>query len=123
MGKIRIKTNPVIHSSTTKSIAYRIEYRNKVFVYAGDVEYCNEVIDASKNADVLLLECSFPDNIKVEGHLTPSLAGKIAAKANVKTLILTHFYPEVLKTNIKEACNREFKGKIIIAKDKMKIQI
>lgn len=118
---IKIKTYEVRHSSTTKSIAYRVEYNNKSFVYSGDTEFCKETIKISNNADVLLTECSFPDNKKAQGHLTPSLAGKIAKKANVKTLVLTHFYPEVLKTNIKEKCRREFDGRIIMAKDRLSI--
>ena len=123
INNITIKTYPVIHSSTTKSVAYRIEHKDKTLVYAGDVDYCNEIIEIAKNADFLLIECSLPNNKKMEGHLTPSLAGKSASKANVKTLILTHFTPEVLKTNIKKDCSKEFKGKIILAKDKMKINI
>ena len=53
----------------------------------------------SKNADLLILECSHPDGMKAKGHLTPSLCGKIAAKANAKKLVLTHFYPEADKVD------------------------
>ena len=120
---IKIETHEIRHSSTTKSIAYRIRHKNKALVYAGDAEYCNEVIEIAKNADALLIECSLPDNKAMKGHLTPLLAGKIAAKANVTTLILTHFYPQVLKTDIKKQCRKEFKGEIILAKDRMKINI
>ena len=123
INDIQIKTKEIKHSTTTKSIAYRIEHKNKVFVYTGDTECCNETIEIARNADVLLIECSLPDNKKAKGHLTPSSAGKIASIANVKKLILTHFYPEVLKTNIKKECSKEFKGHIILAKDKMKIGI
>ena len=120
---ITIKTNGIKHSSTTKSIAYRIEHKNRALVYAGDAAYCNEAVEIAANADALLIECSFPDNKKMEGHLTPSLAGKIASKAKVKTLILTHFYPQALKADIKKQCRKEFKGKIILAKDMMSINI
>lgn len=121
INNIKIKTKLIKHSTTTKSIAYRIEHKNKILVYTGDTEYCDETIEIARNADVMLIECSLPD--KVEGHLTPSLAGKIAKLANVKNIILTHFYPQVLKTNIKKQCSREFSGKIILAKDKMGINI
>ncbi len=121
IGDIQITTHKVRHSSTTRSIAYRIEHKNKIFVYSGDTEYCDEIIEIARNADALLIECSFPDNKNADGHLTPSLAGEIAARANAKKLILTHFYPEVLKTNIKKQCRKEFKGKIVLADDKMGI--
>ena len=123
IGDITIKTYKTVHSSTTKSIIYRIEYKNKSFVYTGDTEYCNEAIEAARNADVLLAECTCIDNKKVEGHLTPSLAGKLAAKANAKLLILTHFSPAVLKAPIEQLSGNEFKGKIILARDKISIHI
>lgn len=123
IGGITIKTRRIRHSSTTKSIAYRIGNKNKILVYTGDTEYCNETIQIAENADVLVTECSFPDSKKCEGHLTPSLAGKLASKANARHLVLTHFYPKVLKTAIREECSKEFKGKIILAKDRMVIKI
>lgn len=123
IGNASIKTNETRHSTTTRSIVYRVEHKHKTFVYAGDTGYCHEIIEIARNADALLIECSFPENKKAEGHLTPSLAGKLATRAKVKQLILTHFYPEVLKTNIKKECAKEFKGRIILAKDKMKMNI
>ena len=123
IGNIKIKTVQTRHSTTTKSIVYRIEHKNKSFVYTGDTDYCDEIIEISKNADALLAECSLPDNKKVDGHLTPSLAGRLAAKSNVKHLVLTHFYPQVLKTDIEKQCSKNFKGKITLAKDKIAIKI
>ena len=118
-----METRQIKHSSTTRSVAYKIKFEGRTFVYTGDTEYCNETIEFAKNADALLTECSTPDESKIDGHLTPSLVGSMAKKANVKHLILTHFYPEVLKINIKKASSREFKGKITLARDKMKISI
>ena len=106
---------------TKNSVSYRIEHNNKSIIYSGDTDYSNEIIKISKNADLLILECSFP--YKAEGHLTPSLCGKIAAKANVKKLVLTHFYPECDKVDIKKQCGKEFNGKIVLAKDFMGIKI
>ena len=123
IGSAKIKTYPTKHSNTTKSIVYRIEHKNKSLAYSGDTEYCNEAIEIAKDADVLITECSFPDYMKVGGHLSPSLAGKIAHEANVKILVLSHLYPEVLKTNIKKNCSKEFNGSIILAKDKLKLNI
>lgn len=121
ISNIIIRTQQIKHSNTTKSIAYRIGYKNKVFVYAGDTEYCSETIEIAKNADILLIECSL--HHKVEGHLTPKLCGRLASEANVKNLVLTHFYPEVLRADIKRECSKEFKGKIILAEDRMSINI
>lgn len=123
IGNVHVETFQTKHSLSTRSVIYRFKHENKIFVYTGDTEYCEEAIKAAESADVLLAECSHPDNLKADGHLTPSLAGKIAAKAGVKTLILTHFYPAVLKSNIKKQCGKEFGGNIIVAKDKLSINI
>jgi len=120
------KNNIVIKSVKSKhtdaSVSYRIEYGNKSIVYSGDTDYSNEIIKLSKNADLLILECSNPDGRKVKGHLTPSLCGRIATKAKVKKLVLTHFYPDADKVDVKGQCSKEFNGKIILAKDFMKIK-
>lgn len=121
------KNNIIIKSIKSKhtdsSFSYRIEYNNKSIVYSGDTDYSNEIIKLSKNVDLLILECSNPDGKKVKGHLTPSLCGKIATKANVKKLVLTHFYPEADKVDVKRQCEKEYNGKIVLAKDFMEIKL
>ena len=103
------------------TFSVRIEYNNKSIVYSGDTDYSDEIIKISKNADLLILECSFP--YKTEGHLTPSLCGRIAANANAKKLVLTHMYPECDKVDMKKLCGKEFSGKIVLAKDFMGIKV
>ena len=118
-----IKTSPVQHSQA--AVAYRIESNNEHSIcYSGDTDYCPEIIDLAKNADVLILECSFPDDRKVMGHLTPSYAAEIAAKAGCRHLILTHFYPPIdeIEAEIKSKCHKIFNGKISIAHDYMKLK-
>ncbi len=122
LNNLTIKSIKVKHS-IKNSISYRVDYNNKSIVYGGDTDYCNNIIKISKNADLLILECSTPNNKKIKGHLTPSLCGKIATKAKAKKLVLTHFYPEYDVTDMKKQCSKEFKGKIILAKDLMKIKI
>ncbi|NIR49457.1 ribonuclease Z, partial [candidate division KSB1 bacterium] len=65
------------------AIGYRFESEGKALVYSGDTDYCEGIVRLAQNADVLILECSFPDDMKVGGHLTPSEAGRIATEANV----------------------------------------
>jgi ribonuclease BN (tRNA processing enzyme) len=121
-AKWSVKTIPVQHSQS--AIAYRIESKaGHSIVYSGDTDYCSEIIELAKQADVLILECSFPDHKKVQGHLTPSEAAEIAAKAKCEHLILTHFYPPYneLADDINMKCHKIFSGKISIAQDFMKL--
>lgn len=117
-----IKTICMKH--TQAAIAYRIESKEgHSVVYSGDTDYCLEIIELAKRANILILECSFPDHKKVQGHLTPSEAAEIAEKAECEHLILTHLYPPVeeLEAKIKSNCHRIYSGKISIARDYMKL--
>jgi ribonuclease BN (tRNA processing enzyme) len=68
---------------------------------------------------MLVSECAAPESAKIPGHLTPSEAGRIAAMAGVKKLVLTHFYPECDRNDMITPCGKEFDGPIILAEDMM----
>jgi ribonuclease BN (tRNA processing enzyme) len=116
-----IETLLMAHSDS--SIGFRVEAEGKSMVYSGDTDYCENIVRLGKNADLLILECSFPDERKSSGHLTPSLAGKIAREASCKKLLLTHFYPVFQGHDILQECQREFSGEAVLAEDGMKINL
>ncbi|MCG6878666.1 MAG: ribonuclease Z [Deltaproteobacteria bacterium] len=121
-GHYRIKTAPASH--TPHSLAYRLENNaGKAVVISGDTAYCDPIIQLAKNADLLILEAAFPDDQPMEGHLTPSLAGRMAGLAGVKGLVLTHFYPECLKTDIAAQCRRTWQGELTLAEDLLQIRV
>jgi ribonuclease BN (tRNA processing enzyme) len=120
----KFKTISVPTKHTPESIAYRFETKaGKSIVYSGDTSFCDEIVELSREADLLILEASFPDGQEVEGHLTPSLAGHIAALANVKRLLLTHLYPECLETDISAQCRKYYTGELIIGTDLLQLRI
>ena len=113
---------PVNH--TPHSLGFRIEDNSgSVIVYSGDTGYCDEIVDLAKNADLLILESSFPDGQGVQGHLTPSTAGDIATRAGTKKLLLTHFYPECLKSDIEGQCRKTYHGELVLATDLMSLSV
>lgn len=117
-----LKTLPLSHSES--SIAFRIESpKNKTIVYSGDTDYCENIIDLARDADLLILECSLPEEMRVEGHLSPSLAGRIAQESRCKRLLLTHFYPPCDEHDLIPDVEKEFVGEIILAEDLMKIEV
>ncbi len=119
---ITIKTAPMNH--TDASIAYRIEDPSgKSMVYSGDTDYCDEIIALAHNADLLVLECSFPDDMKRDGHLTPKIAGSIAREAQCRKLVLTHFYPPCDTLDILSPVQQQFQGEAVKAEDLMKITL
>ncbi len=118
----RVISGPTEHTDT--SLAYRVEDRfGKSIVYSGDTGYCDTLIELARGADLLILEASFPDGYRVEGHLTPSEAGRIATLAGVNLLVLTHFYPECLRSEITSQCRRNYKGELVLGSDLLEIQV
>lgn len=117
-----LTTKPLSH--TPSSIGYRIEdAKGNAIVYSGDTDYCSEIVNLALEANLLILECSLPDDMKVKGHLTPSVAGRIASEANCQKLILTHLYPVCENRNIETECRKAFPGEVIVAYDLMKVKV
>jgi ribonuclease BN (tRNA processing enzyme) len=100
-----------------ESIAYRLETDSGVFVYTGDTEYSESVVELAREVHTLLVECSFPDDSPVPGHLTPSSVARIASEAGVKRVILTHIYPSVDKALLVPEVERGYGGEVIVAED------
>jgi len=117
-----ITTTPVEHSP--ESIAFKVTAPDgTTVVYSGDTDYSENLIELAQNADLFICECAFPDQMKVEGHSTPSYAGKMASLANVKKLVLTHFYPECGLTEITNQCHKTYAGPLVLARDLLTIEV
>lgn len=94
--KVTFERNP--HQLITYSI--KITNDNNSIVYSADTGYENNTLTKfSKDADLLICESTFlrGQNRSSDTHLYAYEAGKIAKDANVKKLILTHFWPEIDK--------------------------
>jgi ribonuclease BN (tRNA processing enzyme) len=119
---LHLISRPVAH--TPVSLGFRLTLPSgKTLVFSGDTDYCNGLVELAAGAEWLVLECSFPEGQKKEGHLTPSLAGRVAREAGAGTLILTHFYPECVGQDLNGPCSREFGGPVILAEDLMAISL
>lgn len=118
----KIVSGPTNH--TDNSLAYRIETQTgKSLVYSGDTGFCGDVAELATGSDLLILESSFPEGEEVEGHLTPSQAGRLASLAGVNRLLLIHFYPECLRTDIAAQCRRTYRGELILGSDLLHVRI
>lgn len=117
-----VSSMPVAHRP--ESLAYRIvDASGKTLVYSGDSDVCDGLTTIAAGADLMICESAFPDGQKVDGHLTPALAGKIARAADVKRLMLTHFYPACEDVDIENQCRSTYNGKVILARDMMTLNL
>lgn len=106
-----------------ESISYRLDTENGAFIYTGDTEYSESVVELASGAHTLLIECSFPDDSPVPGHLTPLGVARIASGAGVARVVLTHVYPEMDAGDPVSEVRRGFGGEVILAQDGMKLSV
>jgi ribonuclease BN (tRNA processing enzyme) len=106
-----------------ESIAYRLETDGGAFVYTGDTEYSESVVELARGVHTLLIECSFPDDSPVPGHLTPSSAARIASEAGVERVVLTHIYPSVDNALLVPEVERGYGGEVIVAEDGFRFSV
>lgn len=121
-GDFKVKSLPVNHNP--ESLAYRIlDGGGRSVVYTGDSDVCDNLVAIARDADLFICEASLPDALKVDGHLTPSLAGRVATQANVGRLVLTHFYPECDQADVAKECRKTYSGPLVLARDLMNLKL
>jgi ribonuclease Z len=101
--------------------------KGRKIVISGDTKPCNEMIEFSRDADVLIHEATFDselENIAIEyGHTTAAQAAVIAKEANVKKLFLTHISPRYLDNQVLENDSRKIFRDSFLPNDFFNIEI
>ena len=133
-------------SGKHKSYSYRFETPHRVIVFTGDTGPSDAVTELAKGADLLVSETvSAQDRMQLlindgrwqrltsdeqagitrqatQGHMGLEVVGKMAARANVKTVVLSHLGPRAGSddyTPWAEEVKKHFSGQVLIAKDLM----
>jgi ribonuclease BN (tRNA processing enzyme) len=123
LGAIKMISRTVEHAEIP-SIAFRLEDGEDSLVISGDTGFCAGIIEISKNADLLILESSFPiEKFSNSSHLTAAEAGRIAKVSKAGTLAVKHLYPVCDGYNMKELIAGEFDGNIILSEDYMRLRL
>jgi ribonuclease BN (tRNA processing enzyme) len=85
----------VVHPSGTPSLALRMSCDGKVLAYTGDTEWVDALIEAGRDAALLIAECYTFDR-KVRFHLDyATLADKLPL-IGAKRVVLTHMSAEMI---------------------------
>ncbi len=98
---IRITAEYVEHipRATSPCFGFRIEAEGKVVVFSGDTQPCEGIARLSKDADLLIHECTFPESfiehrrksgVGTFAHTSPSDLGRLAVDSRVKNVVATH---------------------------------
>jgi ribonuclease BN (tRNA processing enzyme) len=113
LGTLTLLPKHVCHP--TESYGLRVtDPSGASLVYSGDTGCCDAVVELARDADVFLCEASWthsPDRPR-NLHLSGTEAGRIAAEAGVRELLLTHIPPWTSREDVISEAKAEFDGPV-----------
>jgi len=138
---VKVSCILVPHPMIKYAFAYRFDTKDRSVVLSGDTAYSTALADFAKGADVLVHEAMYlpgietivqrlPNATKLRNHLiashtTTDDVGKVAARAGVKTLVLSHFVPgddpTITDEMWAEGVRKNFSGQIIVGRDLLEV--
>ncbi|HEY3025312.1 MAG TPA: MBL fold metallo-hydrolase [Pyrinomonadaceae bacterium] len=138
---VKVTTCLVRHPPIKQAYAYRFDAKDRSVVISGDTAYAPELAEFAKGADVLVHEVMYLPGVEallqrlpnakrlrehlMAAHTLPEDVGRIAERAGVKTLVLSHFVPgddpSITDEQWAEGVRKYFKGRVIVGKDLLEI--
>ena len=139
---VRVTAALVHHPPIVPAFAYRFDGEDRSIVISGDTTPSDNLVALARRADVLVHEALFnaaavdrliasvPNAADLRRsilshHTTAEEAGRIAAEAQVGTLVLSHLIPaeDPMVTDAMwiDAARKHFGGRVIVGKDLMEV--
>lgn len=126
-----------------KNLAYRFDTAYGSVVFSGDTAFNPALADFASGADVLVHEVLYVPGVDalvkrangtpafrnhlIESHTTAEQVGQIAARANVKKLVLSHFVPGdmdwITDAMWRDEVAKHYKGEIVVGRDLLEIPL
>jgi ribonuclease Z len=107
-----------------RSFAYRVDCSAGSVVFSGDTAPCEEVVELSRGADLLLHEGAMSEETRQRGamqtvHSSPATVGQVASEARVKKLVIVHHHlepsDEEARMRIAGEVRQHFRGEVQVA--------
>lgn len=121
---IEIRAYETEHSVTCH--AYRFSGSTGDVTISGDSEADSGLARFADGSRVLSHDCSFPDDVDVSGHPTPSSLGTALSGADIDRVYLTHLYPHTRgreQEMITAVNDAGFDGEVRIARDGLQFSL
>jgi ribonuclease BN (tRNA processing enzyme) len=124
VGEMALSFFPTRHP--TEGYSVRLEGAGWTMAYSSDTSPCPGLDEAAAGADLFICEATLTSSYVEEashGHLTSLQAGQVAARAGVKSLLLTHIWPAFDMQDILEEVKKVYKGKVALAREGMELHL
>jgi ribonuclease BN (tRNA processing enzyme) len=136
-GYLKVTAAVVEHAPVVPSFAYRFDARDRSIVISGDTSPSDNLVKLATGADVLVHSVMYPPGVERLAARVPNAvalkasflahqtsaedAGRIAAAARVRTLVLSHLVPPddpaITDAMWLDAARRHFAGSVVLGRD------
>ena len=134
--RVTVTCAVVDHPLVPLALAYRFDCPDRSIVISGDTRASDALIRLAAGADVLVHETLYAPAAPgapgsalrkhiMDSHTTAEEAGRVAAKAGVRTLVLSHFVPSeeppISDAQWMEAARTHYAGRIVVGRDLLEL--
>lgn len=121
-----ISTHQTVHSMDCLAYRFADEEAESDFTFGADGEASASIARFADGSHTLLHDCSFPDEVDVDNHPTPTQLGEALAGTDIDRLLLTHLYPHTEGKHdemIESIEAAGFDGDVRVAEDGMRFEL
>lgn len=125
IGPWKVEFCPTIHPVYCLAMKFTGSNGQTRIVYTADTGWSDQLVNFAKGADLLVCEASLYNEQKgqVQGHMTAGEAGKLAAKAGARQLVLTHLPHYGVHRDLASQASSVFDGKVQIAREMSSVEV
>jgi ribonuclease BN (tRNA processing enzyme) len=123
IGHTQVTPLTMTHTDQQVCLGYRLEYQGRSVAFSGDAMVSPNLVSLCQYVDLAILDCSFSSHKPGGSHMHAEECGKVAEKANIKKLVLSHFYETADRSNVVTQARRFFSGPTIKGKDLLTLQV
>jgi ribonuclease Z len=133
---LRVVVHETDHRPVAPTVGYRVEHEGGSVAIAGDTVPCATLDELCAGADVYVQTVIRDDLVRAipvarlqdicDYHSTVEQAGETAARAGVRTLVLTHYVPALVRGDEEAWRSRaalHFDGEIVVGDDLTTVEV
>jgi ribonuclease BN (tRNA processing enzyme) len=125
VGPFRIRTVSLPHF--IPNLGFRVEAEGLAIAYTGDTGPSPKVSELARDSDLFICEATHQGALRSgrdgEFLLRATDAGRYAREADVKRLMLTHFWPGDERRISQSEAATEFRGEILVAEEGLSLRL
>ena len=126
LGPFRMLSMPLPHH--VPNVGVRLESQEGTIVYTGDTGLDPRLSELARNADLLIIDATTRDQQPGsapadELNLRDVEAGRVAAEAGARRLLLTHFWPGNDREASRRAAASAYRGPILLAEEGLRVEL